>query len=405
MPVYRCELDLLKQRLGYFSVHRARFDVVTVNHPLSELKSRGSRRPRWLFAIVVLPDFSSPRFVPHFQHLATNHSRCSVCHRYLAFMRRLSLHLLLIALASLSASGQESAQQKLQHAFQLNERGQFAEAIELVQPLTSAVTLSGLDLGRAWLALAMAYHQEARYQEATSAYEQSLQILSSDPKYAAQYAGALHTFAILYRDMGDAETAKKILVKALSLFNKLDDHAGATNAYRSLADIAISKKRTREARGYLQQAFEASRDANGLNDDSFAALFSTQAWLNETDKNYPAAELAYQHALALWKHMHGEQHFLVGWGYMLVGKSNAEAGNAQDALDNMRKGLEILEKAVGSTSIMFLEAELAYAAVLNTSGDHAQARDLKATAEEALRNLYGRQCVQCRISAAALSLR
>jgi tetratricopeptide (TPR) repeat protein len=320
-------------------------------------------------------------------------------------MRRISLHLLLIALVSLPASGQENAQQQLQHAFQLNEQGQFAEAIELIQPLTSAVTLSDLDLGRAWLVLAMAYHQEARYQEATSAYERSLHILGSDPKYAPQYARALDTFAILYRDMGDTEAAKKMLVKALSLFNKLGDHAGVTNVYRSLADIALSKKHTRKARGYLQQAFEASKDAHDLNDDSFAALSSTQAWLDETDKNYPAAELEYQHALMLWKHMHGEQHFLVGWGYMLVGKSNAEAGDSQGALENMRKGLGILEKAVGSTNIMFLEGELAYAKVLDTSSSHAQARELNATAEEALRNLYVGQCIQCRISAAALSLR
>jgi tetratricopeptide (TPR) repeat protein len=320
-------------------------------------------------------------------------------------MRRVGLHLFLIALISLPASGQENAQHELEHAIQLNEQGQFAEVIELIKPLTSAGTLSGFDLGRAWLLLAMAYHQEGRYQEATTAYERSLRILGSDPKYASQYAGGLHSFAILYRDTGDAETAKKILVKALSVYNEIDDDAGVSNVYRSLTDVALSQRRPREARGYLQRAFEASKDANDLNDDSFAALYSTQGWLNETDKNYPAAELEYQHALMLWEHMHGEQHFLVGWGYMLLGKSNAEAGDTRDALDNMRKGLGILQKTVGNTNIMFLEGELAYAEALDASGAHAQARDLKIAAEEALRNLYRSQCIQCRISATALSLR
>jgi tetratricopeptide (TPR) repeat protein len=320
-------------------------------------------------------------------------------------MRRISLHLFLIALVSLPVWGQENAQQELQHAFQLDKEGQFTQAIELIKPLISAATLSELDRGCAWLLLATAYHQEGRYQEATTAYEKSLRIMGSDPKYVSQYAGALLSFAVLYRDTGDAETARKMLLKALSVYNEIDDHAGVTDVCRSLTDLALGQKRTREARGYLQRAFEASKDANDLNDDSFAALSSTQGWLNEIDKNYPAAELEYRHALTLWKHMHGEQHFLVGWGYMLLGKSNVEADDSLDALNNMRKGLGILEKTAGSNSIMFLEGELAYAETLDATGAHTKACELKIAAEEALRNLYGSQCVQCRISAAALSLR
>jgi tetratricopeptide (TPR) repeat protein len=320
-------------------------------------------------------------------------------------MRRLSLHLFLIALVSLPVCGQQNAHQELQRAFQMNEQGQFAQVVELIKPLTSAATLSEPDLGRAWLLLAMAYHQQERYQEATTAYERSLRIMGSDPKYASQYAEAIHSFAILYRDTGDAKTARKMLVKALSVDTEIDDHAGITGVCRSLADLALGQKRKSEARGYLRRAIEESKIANALNDDSFAALSSTQGWLNEADKNYAAAETEYRHALTFWEHMHGEQHFLVGWGYMLLGKANAEAGNTQDALDNMRKGLGILEKTAGSTDIAFLEGELAYAKVLDASGAHAKARELKTAAAEALRDLYRSQCIQCRISAAALSLR
>jgi hypothetical protein len=320
-------------------------------------------------------------------------------------MRRVSLHLFLIALISLPVMGQDNAQRELQQAFQLNGQGQFAQVIERIKPLISGSTLSERDLGRAWLQLAMAYHQEGRYQEATTAYEQTLRFAGSDLKYAAQYAEALHSFAILYRDTGDAETARKMLAKALSVYAEIDDRAGVTEVCRSLADIALGQKHTKEARGYLQRAFDASKDANGLNDDTFAALLSTQGWLNETDKNYAAAESDFQHALTLWKKIHGEQHFLVGWGYMLLGKSNEEAGDVRDALDNMRKGIGVLEKTPGRNNIMFLEGELAYAGALDASGSHAEARELKTAAEEALRNLFRSQCIQCRVSAVAVSLR
>jgi hypothetical protein len=42
-------------------------------------------------------------------------------------MRRIGLHLFVIALVSLPVWGQENAQQELQHAFELNEQGQFAQ--------------------------------------------------------------------------------------------------------------------------------------------------------------------------------------------------------------------------------------------------------------------------------------
>jgi tetratricopeptide (TPR) repeat protein len=317
----------------------------------------------------------------------------------------ISLHLFLIALGSLPVSGQEIARQALQHAFQLNEQGQFAQVIELVKPLTSAPTLSAADLGRAWLLLAMAYHQEGRFADAATAYEQSLHLLANNPEYSAQYAAALSAYAILYRDTARMEIAWKMQMKALHVYDGIHDQAGIARVCKSLAILALSQKRTSKARGYLRCAIEASKVANGLNDDYFAELSSTQAGLELLDKHYAAAESEYQHALTLWKHLYGDQYFLVGWGYMLLGEANAQARDMTDALDNMRKGLGILEKTAGNNNIKFLDGELAYAKVLDASGAHTQARELKTAAEEALQDLYRSQCIQCRISAAALSLR
>jgi hypothetical protein len=48
----------------------------------------------------------------------------------------------------------------------------------------------------------MAYHQEGRCKEATTANEDSSRVTGSEPKYASQYVGALFAFAILYRHTG-----------------------------------------------------------------------------------------------------------------------------------------------------------------------------------------------------------
>ena len=65
-----------------------------------------------------------------------------------------------------------------------------------------------------------------------------------------------------------------------------------------------------------------------------------------------------------------ETNYLVG-GVICSGEANANARDLTNALDNMRKGLGILEKTAGSTKVRFLEAELAYADVLDASGARA----------------------------------
>ncbi len=320
-------------------------------------------------------------------------------------MKRTSVYLFLIALVSSPFWGQENARQAVQHAFQLNEQGQFAQVIELIKPLTSAATQPAPDLGRAWLLLAMAYQQEGSLEEAGTAYEQSLHFLANNPQDSEQYAAALSAYSNLYRVTGQMEIAWKMQMKALRLYNGMNNQAGIAGVCRSLAILALSQKHTSKAREYLRCSIHSSKVAIGLNDDYFAGLSSTQAWLDEVDKHYAAAESEYQHALKLWKGLYGDQHFSVGWGYMLLGEAYAKAHDLTNALDNMRKGLGILEKTAGSAKVKFLEAELAYADVLDASGARAEARELKTTAEQALRDLYRGQCIQCRISVAALSFR
>jgi tetratricopeptide (TPR) repeat protein len=156
---------------------------------------------------------------------------------------------------------------------------------------------SAPDLGRAWLLLAMAYHEKGRFEEAATAYERSLYFVATNPEYSARYAETLSAYASLYRDTGQMEIAWKMQRKALRLYSGINDQAGIACVCKSLAIQALSQKHTKKARGYLRCAIGASKAAIGLDDDYFAALSSTQAWLYEEDKQYTAAESEYQHAI------------------------------------------------------------------------------------------------------------
>lgn len=308
----------------------------------------------------------------------------------------------IVFVVSLAVSAQEDPRQQLSHAFQLDWQGEFTQVIEIAQPLTTTETLTRLERGRSWMVLAHAYQQEGRFQDATTAYEQSLHLLENDK---ADYAGALNAFATLYRDMGQYQAAVRMQEKALHLYERDDNHGAAAVTCESLADLKLSQKHVTEGRRYLARALKEATRTTDLDNDYFATLSSTQAWLAELDGNATAAISGYQRSLALLRQLHGEQHHLVGWSLMRLGKAYAEAGDLRNASDNMSKGLSILGQTAGRYSATYLVAELAYAQVLDASGEHSQALSLRHQAESLLNNLYGNQCADCRISVAALALR
>jgi tetratricopeptide (TPR) repeat protein len=318
-------------------------------------------------------------------------------------MMRIYLFLLMAGIASSTLWGQENAREELDRAFQLDWRGQFAQVIAVAKPLTTATTLTPADRGRDWMLLGHAYQEEGKFQDAETAYEQSLHLLENHGPNAAAYAATLSTFATLYRDMGKLEAAMRMEASALSLYEREVNHAGTAIACSCLADLALRRKLIHKARSYLTRALHEANLARGrLDDDCFASLSSTQAWLAELDHNPTAAISGYQHALALREHLHGEHHPSIGLGLMRLGKAYAEAGDIASALENMRKGLDILGQTEGLHSASYASAEMAYVQVLDASGAHSEARELKNKAAETLNNLYHHQCVQCRVSVAAL---
>jgi hypothetical protein len=114
-----------------------------------------------------------------------------------------------------------------------------------------------------------------------------------------------------------------------------------------------------------------------------------------------AAIPLYQHALEVVKQSRGEQHWLVGWQYMLLGNANAESGDLTVAVADMRKGLPILARALGNGNPKYLIAEIAYARVLDRIGLHVEAAEVRRTVERARKDHPGNQCAGCTVSVAA----
>jgi tetratricopeptide (TPR) repeat protein len=315
-------------------------------------------------------------------------------------MKSIRLLVSILILVALNAGAQESAPI---HAVRLLEQqGQFARVIEVVEPLLESTILSDLDRGTGWMMLGSAYQYEERIQEATGAYEQSLRLLKKDRQHSRDYAEALGTFGTLYRDLGEFRAGTAMQLRALKVYEQTDDHAGIAVTCELLADLMLARTHNKDARVYLTRSGREAELASGLDDNYFASVSATDAWLAESVGNFAAAVYADRRALDLWKGAHGENHALVGWAYILLGRSYLKAGAVGSALHNMRRGLAILGQTVGTGRARYLIAEMAYAEALDSSGMHSEALQIRTDAKRELDTIRRTPCLGCRVSAAAL---
>jgi tetratricopeptide (TPR) repeat protein len=329
-----------------------------------------------------------------------NIKRLYATRRFSRYMRRLGILICLFSTVVLPA--QDSVRQKLFYAYQLEQTGRFSQAIAVAKPLMNSSDLSIPDHSRGWILIAMAYQQEGRFEEAHRAYDQSLLLLKNQPQYLRDYAVALSAFATLYQDMGRSDESIHLENQVVSIYKQTNDHRGIAIAFERIAELALAQGDKREGRKNLTEAIREAALADDLDDDFHASTSATQAWLAELDGNPAEAILGYQHALDLWTAIYGNEHPTVGWAFMLLGKAYLKAGDTSNALNEMQKGLAILERSSGRNSIKYLTADLAYARTLDAAGKHDQADQIMASAGEKLNALYQNQCIRCQVSAAAL---
>jgi tetratricopeptide (TPR) repeat protein len=297
---------------------------------------------------------------------------------------------------------QVNSEQRLGRLTELEQKGRYAEVTEPLAELIRSNALSEREAGRAQLLLGIAYHQQGALAQAQSAYEKTLHILSHNPEGAADHAAALDNFARLSLDTGHPDTALRMETDALKEYEGLSDHANIARSCATLASLEINRGHRREGKEYLSRALQEAALASGLDQNFYAAVWSAQGWLALLNKDTTTAISAYAHAIELWRGAHGEQHMLTGWGYMLLGKSYAQAGQNDKALEQMRKGLNIVDQAVGSNDPKYLAAQISYSQVLDQSGEHDEAVRVKNSAQQALKRLSRDACADCTVSAFAL---
>lgn len=317
-------------------------------------------------------------------------------------MRYARTILFLLGFACSASLAQQSLNKQVNQVFTLEQQGHFSDAIGMARQLIDSHALSGVALGRTCTLLGMAYIQEDRLSEAQNSLEQAIHIFEDRSEYKEDYAAALHSLSDVYQNLGQLQIASRLAMRSLDLYRQTSDHGIIARVSSNIAGIAISQNRIKEGKKYLQEALRESKLATDLDNDDYATIFAIQGWLAVLHHDTNAALSYYQQALELWKHTHGEDHLLTGWGHVLVGRSLADTQDKGKGLEEMRSGLSILDRTVGHRNPKYFAAQLAYSYVLDANGLHKEAVQAKAEAQQGIKEFYRDKCAGCLVSAIAL---
>lgn len=316
-------------------------------------------------------------------------------------MRYLYWTLLTLCLLRMPTFGQINPRTVLHEALELQNRGSFEPAAKVAKAAIDSRQLTGNELGKGYIILAVAYRGAGDFANAQIAFEHALKVLEHDREHPEDYASALENYGGFYSELGQLDVAGPMWRKALVLRQRIRDHTGTVLSLTRLAELALARNRIREANQYLQKASNETKVSTDLTDDDKAFFFEIQGWLAIAEHHAPLAVAAYEHALELVERSRGEQHWLAGWEHMLLGRACAESGDPGSALANMQTGLTILDHALGQKNPKYFAAELAYSRVLDRFGSHAEAMQIAKAAEKANKDYYGSQCARCTINIAA----
>jgi len=311
------------------------------------------------------------------------------------------LAIAVVVAATCPLLAQATPEQRLAQAYTFEREAKPTQAIAELQALLDSKSLDAPGVGKAWNILGLAFEDQGNFADSQHAYEQSIRTLEGLPNNIRDYAMTLDDLGGLYVSTGQLDLAVRLRVKALQLYEKVNDHAGMARASSDLAGTALSQKKVHQGRKYLERALKETRLTNDLDDDDLASIASMRGWLAQLEGDFGASVSRYQQSLDLWRRRHGEEHPFTGWGYALLGEAHAGTGDSTKALADKKQGLAILGRTLNHQNPWYLTAEMAYSHVLDETGAHFEAAQIKASAERLLRESYTRQCVNCTIRVAA----
>jgi len=281
----------------------------------------------------------------------------------------------------------------------LSNRGEFGQAVRVLEPLvhSSSGALDDVSRGTAWNILGPAYESLGDFQAARHSYEMAIQLLQAFPAARQMYASALTNLGSLDTYMGQLKAAKALLRKASRLYARTNDHNGLAEVAINFAMLAIVRNDTHVARGFIVQAFAQAERAKDVSDSDWAAMYSIRGSLSARALDFAVAVREYQQSIDFWIRARGPKCHYVALQYTLQADAYRELGEYSEASRDITVALAIEEQIGAGDTELYASTELSYARLLRAMGKNASAEEAERRANASLEAMPHQQCNGCSI--------
>jgi tetratricopeptide (TPR) repeat protein len=293
---------------------------------------------------------------------------------------------------------------QLKQAQELSDRGNEAEAIEILGPIVHSRPpgLGERQMAIAWNILGSSYQGLGKYQVARQSYESAIRLVQGLPTAEDVFVSSLNDLASLSSLEGQLDAASNLRLKARKIYRNHGDWAGLVRTDDGLATIALSKNNLRAADKFLRDAGNDAEHSASLDDSDRAEMYALRASLAVHHHDFAGAVGAYERSLKLWSSAQRRPFDVIAWEHALLGDAYRELGNLTAAEKELMDALELLKGHELGGSPVYFRSEILYARVVRATGDKDRATHLTEEADTALKNLARRQCNGCIIGADAL---
>jgi tetratricopeptide (TPR) repeat protein len=318
-------------------------------------------------------------------------------------LRGLCLALGVLGFLTVPALAATAEQAQLLQAQKLSEQGEFAQVIQILEPLAHSEprALDDFSRGRAWNILGPAYEALGNYDAGRRSYEAAIELLRTVPDARSMYASALNNLGSLEIYMGQFHAAETALRKAKGLYAKSDDHEGLAEVATNLTILALDRNNTHAARAFLVDAFGEAERAKGLSDSDRAEMYSVKGVVAARDRDFAAAVLDYGQSIDFWIRARGPKCYLAALPYAARADAFRELGDYSKAKSDITAALLLVAQTVGRNDAVYATTELIYARLLRATGAKAEAAQKENEAKALLKTTRRQQCNNCSISSAA----
>jgi tetratricopeptide (TPR) repeat protein len=300
-----------------------------------------------------------------------------------------------------SLNAQPAISDQIAKAAMLNDKGRFAEAIRVVEPLLASEkpTLGDGQIATVWNLRGVALQGLGDYENARRSYELSIHLLRGDVQQRDELAAVLDNFGSLKAVVGQLRESESLRLHAVELYRSVNDHTGAARTYANLALLAVALRKKKDASSFIAEATgeESMISQEGLLE--LASIESARALVDEMKGHHADAIGAIDRAIELWSKYSGPASYPVGICYGLRGKIHGNQHMFARALDDVGHSLALLRATGDETSSEYAVDEMIFGKLLRNAGMTAQARHAESDAQMRLNSLGRRKCDQCPISA------